>query len=484
MRPPMPVRVPADRRREPEDTRVGQGKIRGVVDPRAEGPGARPRAAGHVHADDRPDAHHPGGRSTTPPTRRWRGRPRASTCACTPTARSRVEDDGRGIPVGAAPRGEGLDRRGRVHAPARGRQVRQEGRAGRLRVLGRPARRRRVGDQRAVAAARGRGQARRQGAPHRLRGRRRRGEAEGRSAPAASARPAPRCAPGPTRSTSIRRRCRCRSSSGCCAPRRCCCPASRSRSHVEKGKEWKTQTWSYPGGLTGLPAASWATAWSRSRRSSPARPTSASRRTARPSPRARAPRGRSPGTRRARAAGESYVNLIPTPAGGTHEAGLRAALFEAVKAFVDHHGLLPRGARLQTEDVVGEAALRALRAHARPAVPGAGQGEAHQPRRAEADRAGGPGPARGLAQPARRLRQAHRRARDPAGADADEVGAEGREAEGLRRRGAAGQAHRLRIRRRRRAARSSWSRAIRPAARPSRRATSSTRRSCRCAARC
>ncbi len=49
--------------------------------------------------------------------------------------------------------------------------------------------------------------------------------------------------------------------------------------------------------------------------------------------------------------GESYVNLIPTPAGGTHEAGMRAALFEAVKAFVDHHGLLPRGARLQTEDV-------------------------------------------------------------------------------------------------------------------------------------
>jgi topoisomerase-4 subunit B len=49
--------------------------------------------------------------------------------------------------------------------------------------------------------------------------------------------------------------------------------------------------------------------------------------------------------------GESYVNLIPTAAGGTHEAGLRAALFEAVKSFVDHHGLLPRGVRLQTEDV-------------------------------------------------------------------------------------------------------------------------------------
>ena len=30
---------------------------------------------------------------------------------------------------------------------------------------------------------------------------------------------------------------------------------------------------------------------------------------------------------------------------------MRAALFDAVKSFVDHHGLLPRGARLQTEDV-------------------------------------------------------------------------------------------------------------------------------------
>jgi topoisomerase-4 subunit B len=43
---------------------------------------------------------------------------------------------------------------------------------------------------------------------------------------------------------------------------------------------------------------------------------------------------------------------------------------------------------------------------------------------------------------------AHRRARDRAGAHAHEVGAEGREEEGLGRGGAAGQAHRLRIRRR------------------------------------
>ncbi len=119
---------------------------------------------------------------------------------------------------------------------------------------------------------------------------------------------------------------------------------------VEKGKEHTTRTWSYPTGLKGYleelsdgaspvapifegetylgkpgdgdtfaegEGAAWAFAW----------------------------------YEEGGGAGESYVNLIPTAAGGTHEAGLRAALFEAVKSFVDHHGLLPRGARLQTEDV-------------------------------------------------------------------------------------------------------------------------------------
>ena len=52
-------------------------------------------------------------------------------------------------------------------------------------------------------------------------------------------------------------------------------------------------------------------------------------------------------------ASESYVNLIPTVAGGTHESGLRAGVFEAVKTFVEHHALLPRGVKLQQEDVCG-----------------------------------------------------------------------------------------------------------------------------------
>ena len=49
--------------------------------------------------------------------------------------------------------------------------------------------------------------------------------------------------------------------------------------------------------------------------------------------------------------GESYANLIPTPAGGTHEAGLRDGIFEAVKAFAEHHNMMPRGIKLQSDDV-------------------------------------------------------------------------------------------------------------------------------------
>ena len=48
---------------------------------------------------------------------------------------------------------------------------------------------------------------------------------------------------------------------------------------------------------------------------------------------------------------ESYVNLIPTRAGGTHESGLRDGLFMAVKGFIELHGLQPKGVKLLPEDV-------------------------------------------------------------------------------------------------------------------------------------
>ncbi len=52
---------------------------------------------------------------------------------------------------------------------------------------------------------------------------------------------------------------------------------------------------------------------------------------------------------------ESYVNLIPTSAGGTHDSGLRDGLFTAVKSFVDLHSLLPKGVKLMPEDVFARA---------------------------------------------------------------------------------------------------------------------------------
>ncbi len=54
---------------------------------------------------------------------------------------------------------------------------------------------------------------------------------------------------------------------------------------------------------------------------------------------------------------ESYVNLIPTVAGGTHESGLKDGLFGAIKGFIDLHGLLPKGVKLMPEDVFSRASF-------------------------------------------------------------------------------------------------------------------------------
>ena len=54
---------------------------------------------------------------------------------------------------------------------------------------------------------------------------------------------------------------------------------------------------------------------------------------------------------------ESYVNLIPTVAGGTHESGLKDGLFGAMKAFIELHSLLPKGVKLMPEDVFSRASF-------------------------------------------------------------------------------------------------------------------------------
>jgi topoisomerase-4 subunit B len=48
---------------------------------------------------------------------------------------------------------------------------------------------------------------------------------------------------------------------------------------------------------------------------------------------------------------ESYVNLIPTPQGGTHVNGLRVGLTDAIREFCEFRNLLPKGLKLAPEDV-------------------------------------------------------------------------------------------------------------------------------------
>ena len=48
---------------------------------------------------------------------------------------------------------------------------------------------------------------------------------------------------------------------------------------------------------------------------------------------------------------ESYVNLIPTPLGGTHVNGFRMGLLEAVREYCEFRSLLPRGLKLGHDDV-------------------------------------------------------------------------------------------------------------------------------------
>ncbi|MDX2464878.1 MAG: DNA topoisomerase IV subunit B [Porticoccus sp.] len=48
---------------------------------------------------------------------------------------------------------------------------------------------------------------------------------------------------------------------------------------------------------------------------------------------------------------ESYVNLIPTPQGGTHVNGFRTGLLDAMREFCEFRNLLPRGIKLTPDDV-------------------------------------------------------------------------------------------------------------------------------------
>ncbi|MCX5742700.1 MAG: DNA topoisomerase IV subunit B [Proteobacteria bacterium] len=48
---------------------------------------------------------------------------------------------------------------------------------------------------------------------------------------------------------------------------------------------------------------------------------------------------------------KTYVNSVPTPDGGTHDAGLRSAIVKAVRNYIATHKLDPKGVTLTAEDI-------------------------------------------------------------------------------------------------------------------------------------
>jgi DNA gyrase/topoisomerase IV subunit B len=48
---------------------------------------------------------------------------------------------------------------------------------------------------------------------------------------------------------------------------------------------------------------------------------------------------------------KTYVNSVPTPDGGTHDAGLRSAIVKAVRNYIGTHKLDPKGVTLTAEDI-------------------------------------------------------------------------------------------------------------------------------------
>ncbi|MGE0400683.1 MAG: type IIA DNA topoisomerase subunit B, partial [Kofleriaceae bacterium] len=48
---------------------------------------------------------------------------------------------------------------------------------------------------------------------------------------------------------------------------------------------------------------------------------------------------------------KTYVNSVPTPDGGTHDAGLRSAIVKAIRNYISTHNLDPKGVTLTAEDI-------------------------------------------------------------------------------------------------------------------------------------
>ena len=52
---------------------------------------------------------------------------------------------------------------------------------------------------------------------------------------------------------------------------------------------------------------------------------------------------------------ETYVNLIPTAQGGSHLNGFKSGLLDSIKEFCDYRNLLPKGLKINAEDIINNA---------------------------------------------------------------------------------------------------------------------------------
>ena len=142
---------------------------------------------------------------------------------------------------------------------------------------------------------------------------------------------------------------------------------------------------------------------------------------------------------------DSHVNLIPTRSGGTHEAGFRAGIFEALGAFMDARAARAEGRQAHSRRPLAARACFTLSARiVRTQFHGQTKEKLttrHAARLLEmrARRV------RAVAERARRRRQEDRRARDRAGDGAPCQGQESRAQEVERHRHASREARRLRF---------------------------------------
>jgi topoisomerase-4 subunit B len=81
---------------------------------------------------------------------------------------------------------------------------------------------------------------------------------------------------------------------------------------------------------------------------------------------------------------ESYVNLIPTVAGGTHESGLKDGCSARSRVSSKCTRSCPKGVKLMPEDVFSRASFVLSAKVLDPQFPGPDQGAAEQPRRTPA----------------------------------------------------------------------------------------------------